>query len=142
MAKQKGLTAIPIPVARLLDANLNRAREGLRVLEDTARFIWEHDSLYRRFRSIRHELDRLSRSVLPALVKARSSDTDSGRTVKEGRRRSLEAVVVSNMRRAQEATRVLEEYSRVFSSQAGRRFKVIRYRLYVEEQKIFKTILS
>jgi thiamine-phosphate pyrophosphorylase len=56
----------------------------------------------------------------------------------EGRRSSIGSVVSANIRRAQEAVRVLEEYGKVFSPRAASEFKSIRYRLYQEEKKILE----
>lgn len=127
-------------VARLLDANLNRAREGLRVVEDTARFVWNDKAQYKRLRALRHQLHRLTKKHYKAFVTARASAADAGRFIPEGRRDRVSDVVASNMRRAQEALRVLEEYSKVFSRQAASMFKEIRYRLYVEETRVMKRL--
>ena len=127
-------------VARLIDANLNRAREGLRVVEDTARFIWSDAAAYRRLRRIRHELHDLTKGAYRALVAARDSAADSGRTVVEGSKRTLSGVVSANLRRAQEAVRVLEEYSKVFAGRSAAGFKAIRFRLYQEEKRILKKL--
>lgn len=127
-------------IARLLDANLNRAREGLRVVEDTARFVWEDAKLYRRIRSLRHELHTLTAGSYKFLVAARESGDDAGRKIKEGPRSSLGAVVGSNIRRAEEAVRVLEEYSKFLSKGAAAGFKKIRYQLYVLEKDLVKKI--
>lgn len=126
----------PKPVLRLLDANLNRAREGLRVVEDTARFVWKDGLTYVRLRKIRHELQQIAARQYRALVSGRNSEEDAGRTIRERSRRSLQDVAIANIRRAQEAVRVLEEYSKVFGSSSASRFKKIRFRLYVEEKKI------
>lgn len=123
-------------VARLLDANLNRAREGLRVIEDTARFLWDDGAAYRRLRALRHRLHEATAVSYKKLVDARDSATDPGRRVPEGARASVAAVVAANMRRAQEAVRVLEEYGKIFSKGAGAEFKAIRYALYREEKRI------
>lgn len=123
-------------VARLLDANLNRAREGIRVVEDTARFIWNDAKLYERLRRLRHTLHKVTSTSYMKLVEARDSTDDAGRNIKEGARSSVSAVVSANLRRAQEAVRVLEEYSKVFSPGAAGSFKRIRYKLYQEEKKI------
>ncbi|HOW28059.1 MAG TPA: thiamine-phosphate pyrophosphorylase [Elusimicrobiota bacterium] len=121
-------------VLRVLDANLNRAREGLRVLEDTARFIWERPALYRTLRSLRHRLDRLTRRAYPALLQSRDSARDAGRVLKEKGRRAWEGLTAANFRRSQEALRVLEEYGKVFSPGAASGFKSVRYRLYIIEK--------
>ncbi len=132
--------AVSKPVARLLDANLNRAREGLRVIEDTARFVWENEKLYKRVRAVRHELHHVTALSYKFLVAARDSGNDAGRKMKEGSRISLAAVVGANIRRAEEAVRVLEEYSKVFSAKAGPALKKIRYQLYTLEKELVKKI--
>jgi thiamine-phosphate pyrophosphorylase len=127
-------------VARLLDANLNRAREGLRVIEDTARFVLSDERLYKRVRAARHELHSITALSYKFLVSARESEADAGRAIKEGTRASLAAVVGANIRRAEEAVRVLEEYSKVFSAKAAPRFKKIRYKIYTLEKELVKKI--
>jgi thiamine-phosphate pyrophosphorylase len=119
---------------RVLDANLNRAREGLRVLEDTARFVWERPKVFAALRALRHELDRVTRRAYPKLVAARDSGSDMGRRRPERARRDARGLVAANFRRAEEAVRVLEEYGKVFSPAAASRFKAIRYRLYAAEK--------
>ncbi len=125
---------------RLLDANLNRAREGIRVVEDTARFLWDDAALYKRLRSLRHKLHATTATHYKNLLESRDSKEDSGRSLKEGARSSISAVVSANMRRAQEAVRVLEEYSKVFSPAAASKFKKVRFQLYVEEKRIFQKL--
>jgi thiamine-phosphate pyrophosphorylase len=125
---------------RLLDANLNRACEGLRVVEDAARFLWDDGPMYRRIRTLRHRLHQLTASKYKDLIRSRESETDSGRKMKEGGRRSVSDVVSANLRRAQEAVRVLEEYSKVFSPQAAGEFKKVRYQLYIQEKRILHNL--
>ncbi|HNC74729.1 MAG TPA: hypothetical protein PK362_07600 [Elusimicrobiota bacterium] len=117
-------------VLRLLDANLNRAREGLRVLEDTARFRWDDRPMFQGLRRARHGLDRITRRHYPALVASRDAGADPGRRMAEPRRRTDEGLVASNFRRAEEALRVLEEYGKVFAPAAAASFKRLRFELY------------
>jgi thiamine-phosphate pyrophosphorylase len=127
---------IPNPVLfRVLDANLNRAREGLRVLEDTARFVWNDRSLFESLRGARHGLDRATRAAYPKLVSGRESAADMGRRMAEGKSRDWPGLVAANFRRVQEALRVLEEYGKVFSPGAASRFKAVRFQMYVDEKK-------
>src|SRR5450631_1134900 len=65
---------------RLLDANANRAREGLRIVEDTARFVLDDAAAAKAFRGFRHQLDELVRTHYKELLKARKVETDSGRS--------------------------------------------------------------
>lgn len=127
---------IPNPVLfRVLDANLNRAREGLRVLEDTARFVWNDRSLFESLRGARHGLDRATRAAYPKLVSGRESAADLGRRMAEGKSRDWPGLVAANFRRVQEALRVLEEYGKVFSTDAASRFKAVRFQMYADEKK-------
>lgn len=126
---------------RVIDVNLNRAREGLRVLEDTARFVWDSPGLFRSLRDMRHSLDEVTRKAYPDLVSARDSMADEGRTIAEKNQRDWKGLVVSNMRRSQEALRVLEEYGKVISPKASPRFKKIRFELYTMEKSIAEKFL-
>lgn len=129
---------IPRNARRLLDANLNRAREGLRVLEDTARFVWDARSLFVRFRSARHRLDTLTRRFYPSLVDSRDSVADAGRTIAETRRRTPAGLVAANFRRVEEALRVLEEYGKVLSPRSPSGFKRVRFEMYVLEKEVLR----
>ena len=137
MAGKKG-NLINLETARLLDANLNRAKEGLRVVEDTARFMWEDKLLFSELRKIRHQLHKITKERYSNLISSRDTRADAGRKMKESPRKDLKDVVVANMKRAQEATRVLEEFSKVFSHSAAHDLKRIRFQLYKNEKKIFK----
>lgn len=120
----------------MIDANLNRAREGLRVVEDTARFVLGEDGAYKKARGLRHRLDKLTREIYPALLAKRDSRRDAGRKIKEGKREDLGAVLAANFRRSQEAVRVLEEYSRLIAPGAGPALKEIRFAVYALEKKL------
>ena len=121
-------------VLRLLDANLNRCREGFRVLEDTARFVRNDTRFFRAFRSLRHKLDLITRRLYPELVAARASANDKGRAVREGGRAGMDALAFANFRRCEESLRVLEEYGKLFSADAGREFKEMRFATYELER--------
>lgn len=125
----------PQAVLRVLDVNLNRAREGLRVLEDTARLVWDDEKLFAELRSLRHALDKVTRAAYPKLVAARDSAGDPGRTVPEKKKRDWNGLVAANFRRAGEALRVLEEYGKVLGPGHAPRFKALRYRLYSAERE-------
>ena len=121
-------------VYRLIDANLNRAREGMRVIEDASRFILDDGRMYRRIRALRHRLGGIFAEIYPSLVDSRDSIKDSGRCVREGPRKNVCGLVAANFRRAEEALRVLEEYSKLVSAGAGAAFKALRYKMYSYEK--------
>lgn len=142
MTKAASKGSRKISTARVLDANLNRAREGLRVLEDSARFVWNSPGLFRSLRDMRHALDAVARAAYPKLVAARDSAGDEGRAVPEVKKKDFRGLVVSNFRRSQEALRVLEEYGKVLSPQAVGRFKKIRFQLYDAEKQVAEKFLK
>ena len=125
---------------RLLDANLNRAREGLRVIEDVARFLYDDKELSQNIRTLRLNLSKVTQNIYPRLVKSRDPERDVGSTIREGKRSSLQEVLFANFRRVEEAIRVLEEFSRLISADAGDKLKKIRFRIYGIEKEIVTRI--
>jgi len=123
---------------RLFDANANRCREGLRVIEDTARFVLGSEFLYKKARKLRHSVDKITRSLHFDLVRKRDSISDSGRKIREGKREDLLAVTASNFKRVEESLRVLEEYSRLIKPEAGPKFKKLRFSVYSFEKRFLK----
>ncbi len=128
-------------VYRVLDANINRAREGLRVLEDVARFILNDRKTTAMLRSCRHLLDRSARKIYPQLLAARDSGDDLGRTFKEPKRKDLLSLTAANFKRVEEAIRVLEEFAKLFGAHQGRMFKKIRFTMYQAEKILVKRII-
>jgi len=126
-----------VSVLRVIDANLNRCREGLRVVEDTVRFILNDGDLYKKVRKIRHNVDKILRNKYGELIKKRDSFDDSGRQIPEMSKRELADLVVANFKRAQESLRVLEEYSKTFLPEASADFKEQRYAAYNLEKTVY-----
>ena len=121
---------------RIFDANLNRSREGIRVIEDTARFVLGDKVTFKKLRSLRHKLDKITREIYPELVSHRDTISDAGRSLKESRRRNFESIIRANSRRAEESLRVLEEYSKLLVPSISARIKFIRFELYKIEKKL------
>jgi thiamine-phosphate pyrophosphorylase len=132
-------------IYRIMDANLNRAREGLRVLEEVARFILEDAALSSELKDLRHSLAAVAEKIpggLFELVRARDVGSDVGAgswTEDEQARSDLLAVVAANQKRVQEALRVLEEFGKLLSPEAAS-FKKIRFNSYALEQKIIAKV--
>jgi thiamine-phosphate pyrophosphorylase len=128
---------------RILDAAANRAREGLRVLEDYARFALDDPHLTRRLKESRHAL-RQALDGLPAeaLLRSRDTQADVGTAIStpsEIARRSPADVAQAAFKRAQEAVRSLEEFSKLLSPTAAARFERLRYELYTLEKALSLT---
>ena len=122
---------------RILDTNLNRCKEGLRVAEDICRFIFCDDILYKKIRNIRHCVSEYLADKYEELLKARDSIKDSGRTAEEAGREDLKNIVVANIKRVQEALRVLEEYSKILNFETALKYKSLRYEVYDIEKEIY-----
>lgn len=126
-------------VLRTLDANLNRAREGLRVCEEAARMVLEDPGLTRRCQRLRYGLDACTRSLSRSvLLPGRDSLGDVGRPDRRGRvrpHRNVRDLVFANLRRIQEALRVLEEFTRLGKPVLTRPFGSLRFRAYALEKE-------
>jgi thiamine-phosphate pyrophosphorylase len=126
---------------RVLDANANRAREGLRVVEEYLRLVCDDHSFSAQIKGLRHSITEsvVSMEISEKLIVARESDTDVGATEpegSEGARSDMLHIVTANLRRSQEALRVLEEYSKLVSAEACARFKRLRFESYTLEKEI------
>ena len=125
---------------RILDANFNRAREALRVLEDYARFALNDADLARAFKADRHLLSTLiSRLAGFNAVLSRDTPRDVGTTIKtkdELTRTGLDQIVTAAAKRLTEALRVLEEIAKVTSIRIAADIERIRYRQYNLEQTL------
>ncbi|MDP1853876.1 MAG: thiamine-phosphate pyrophosphorylase [Candidatus Omnitrophota bacterium] len=129
----------------VIDANLNRAKEGLRVCEDTARFILINKRLFKKIRRLRHAITEatLSQNLDPAKVlKFRKSGDDLGRKPHrlEKNRKNVSDVFLANFQRVKEALRVLEEFSKLINLRLSDKFKKLRFRLYSLEKEIINPI--
>ena len=124
-------------VLRIIDANLNRCREGLRVVEDSLRFVLNDGIFYKKIREVRHNVDEILRNIYKDLIKKRDTLIDSGRQIPEISRRELSDVVIANFKRVQESLRVLEEYSKTFLPEVSAVFKNQRYVVYALEKEVY-----
>jgi thiamine-phosphate pyrophosphorylase len=121
---------------RIIDANGNRSREALRVIEDIVRFRREDARLTSRLKRERHVIAKHCDSLLKHNfkgLKARNTREDPGRdsmTRGEASRGDWTDLLISNFRRAEESLRVLEEISKLFDVGLSRQFKRSRFRVY------------
>ena len=127
-----------VDLARILDASINRSREGLRVVEDYVRFALDDPGLTRRLKEIRHRLAEAERGLdAYLLIDARDTREDVGThimTRTERIRENPRAVLAANFKRIAEALRSLEEYSKLIDVWLAGRFEVLRYDVYTIEK--------
>lgn len=125
---------------RIIDANGNRALEGLRVVEEFLRFGVEDTFLSRTCKQLRHDVSKtLEAFRVEQKLACRSTTTDVGtstQTTSEYERASLIDVAMANTRRVAESLRALEEYSKLLDTNSAKRFESLRYQLYTLEKSI------
>jgi thiamine-phosphate pyrophosphorylase len=125
-----------VTIYRILDANLDRAREGLRAIEEWCRFGLNHAQFTEECKNLRQELGQWHS---PEIRAARDTPNDPGTELthpQEQQRASLSEVLRSNFCRTQEALRVLEEYGKLYSGSMAAACKQMRYRVYVLESNL------
>lgn len=128
-------------INRIIDANINRAKEGLRVTEEISRFILNSKAFSAGLKKIRHDLDGLSARFAPelkSLLKERDAACDVGADISAGelKRKDIRDIFFANMQRVKESIRVLEEFAKLKEAGLSLKFKRMRYRLYVIEARI------
>ncbi len=140
MPELTGLPVLPThadaAVYRILDANLDRAREGLRVIEEWCRFGLNNSA---QTEQIKHLRQTLAQWHTPELRLCRDTPGDPGTTLthpQEAERTSVTAVLQANFCRVQEALRALEEYGKLYRDDLAAGSKAMRYQVYTLESEI------
>lgn len=136
---------------RMIDANLNRSSEGLRVLEDVARLLLNDAKLSQQLRTLRHDLARETKLLGTRLLSERDSEHDVGHSCsKEGgltlERTPLQGwldLVTANAKRVEESLRVIEELAKlpeirpILNSVS---FEEMRFALYTLERDLISRV--
>ncbi|MCA8940100.1 MAG: thiamine phosphate synthase, partial [Planctomycetes bacterium] len=133
-----------IAALRILDANFNRAREGLRVVEEFTRFVINNAALSKATKDLRHELTQAFANALPKSLSlaARNTGEDVGTEISntsETTRDDTRGVAYANLARVAEALRSIEEYAKTGSADLANLAngaKALRYRVYQLESAI------
>lgn len=128
---------------RILDANLNRLGEGLRLLEDISRFTLNDADLSEQLKTLRHDLLPREQQLHEKLLSARRSEEDVGASLElasEGERPDVASLVRANSRRVQQSLRIIEEITKIPGQDFGfnwENMKRARFTVYELEQRIF-----
>ena len=143
-------------VFRILDAAINRAGEGIRVVEDYVRMTLGDAHLASALKQLRHELTTAVERIDPAQrIAARDSVNDVGRTIQtdseyergeiapaESGSQLSGGMIQANMARAQQAFRTIEEFSKTIDAGISKNVEQLRYRTYSIEKAVLTTFVS
>ncbi len=127
---------------RILDANLDRAREGIRTIEEWCRFGLNDEASTAQLKDLRQQIARWHTAEIRL---ARDTPGDLGTALthpQESTRSSLVEVLQVNFARVQEALRALEEYGKLHSLDMAAACKQMRYQLYTLDSQIVGPLLS
>ncbi len=132
-----------------IDANVNRSLEGIRVCEDIFRFAVRNSSLSLKLKKIRHDIvNALKNFSSDNLLDSRDIEKDSQKYIDLGNekiRNSIRDIAKSNLHRAMEAMRSLEEFTKMLQPASGKDenpFQKIRFGLYSLEKEIMQVLLK
>ena len=130
---------------RIVDANLNRIGEGLRLLEDIYRLVLNDATFSRELKALRHELATRDLATKGQLLQARDSRGDIGINIEvsqQTKERDMPSMVIANSRRVQESLRVLEELAKIAAINLdSARYKNARFKLYDIEKDLLSRLL-
>ncbi len=142
--KTHPLSTLELKQIRLIDANINRACEGIRVIEDIYRFILDNKERSEQLKKMRHELRQAFDQEI--LISHRDSLGDVGRGVlKYGSqtRSEIKDIIKANCKRIQESMRVVEEFAKLEAFEHSDSQKLgwedIRYQLYSMEKELLQS---
>lgn len=133
-------------IFRIIDANFNRSREGLRVCEDISRFILNSPALTKEIKSVRHGISAVAkqlRSSCNILTASRDARNDVGKRPRpriEVKRLDTADIFAANMERAKESLRVLEEFFKLIDKKDSAKFSALRFEVYEIEKNALKRI--
>jgi len=144
------------PIPRILDANANRAREALRVMEEAARFVLDDAALSGQLKQLRHDLAG-AMARIEGVERHRDTPGDVGTTITteaERARATIADVAAAAGKRLTEALRALEEYAKLLPPPPDQdrdrsppvpdpppdQFKALRYRAYDLEQRLGRAL--
>ena len=135
-------------VLKIIDANLNRTLEGIRIIEEITRFIFQDKRLTGHLKGIRHRVKEEIESLFiggESLLMARDVRRDAGISFyikDEFQRSNLREILKVNFKRTEESLRVLEEFTKLIKPRSGLVFKKLRFEIYSLEKQVLTSYLT
>lgn len=129
-----------IDFQRIIDANLNRAAEAARVLEEIARFLLDDKDLSEKIKNIRHKINSIQEENYTNYLESRDTENDVGTDIKNSTERlNVENIFKANIKRLQQALRTLAEYF-VQDKKISVIFEKLRYESYTLEKLMWESL--
>lgn len=127
---------------RIIDANLNRTTEALRVLEEIARFYLNDEKIFEKLKNIRHDISKLAEESYEELLFSRDTINDVGVNINNPtQRKDILNIFKANIKRLQQSLRTLAEYAQA----EGINFQIFeksRYDSYTLEKEMYENLSS
>ncbi len=128
-------------IYRILDANFNRSREGLRVCEEVVRFALDEKKLTRQLKTCRHAVSGVWKRMLKTdagILASRDvrGDVGRGESRLERAREDFKSLFAANSQRVKESLRALEETVKLLGNEYAGTFKKARFRVYAIEKRV------
>jgi thiamine-phosphate pyrophosphorylase len=126
---------------RLVDANLNRLKEGIRVVEDIYRYIYNDEDMSKALKLLRHTYKLDNKQYKNHLINRDIINDPLTKSITDEQKRdNIISLIIANYKRAQESSRVLEEIFKLQDINKSEIFKNIRYKLYLLEKEVLKKL--
>lgn len=128
-------------IFRIIDANLNRSREGLRVCEDIARFALSSKTITAELKSVRHSVSDIAVSSCKKFKDISRSRDSRGDVLRrsgfqtEMKRCDTADIFAANIERVKESLRVMEEFFKLIDKRSSSRLCGLRFKVYSIEKK-------
>lgn len=125
---------------RIIDANLNRSTEALRVIEEIARFYLDNKIFNEKLKLLRHNIGQIINLNYNDLLKSRNSENDVGIDIYNPSKRScIIDIFKASFKRLQQSLRVLSEYGQIEGLDINI-FEKARYDSYTMEKEMFEEL--
>lgn len=132
-------------IYRIIDANVNRISEGLRVLEDHFRFASVDKPLNDKLRNFRHIVRESLKEYDLNFISSRESLNDNGLKISQASdidgKSSPKEFILANFKRVEEALRSVEENLHLMNEHSKAKiFENIRFEVYELEKQAFSKL--
>jgi len=132
-------------IFRVIDANINRAKEGLRVCEDIMRLIKDDKKSTNKIKNVRHRINAILKTSgvnYQKLILFRDSNGDIGKKLKNRihSKKNVNDIFLANAQRTKESLRVLEELFFILNKKPASDFQKLRFKFYELEKECIKKI--